>query len=101
MKKSFFILLFMISIGMGLFWAGCGKDKNQIVELSVYCVDIWDTKAARVTRYCATEETGDVEISKHKKKTMVIMKNPTKQIIDINLERGEVHFSPQEDLPNK
>jgi len=81
--KKFFILLFIISICMGSFWAGCSKDENQIEELSVYCVDIWDTKAARVTRYCGTEETGDVEISKHRKKTMVIMKNPTKEIIDI------------------
>ena len=78
----------MIKILIGIIYfafifAGCGKDERRVVELSVYCVDIWETKESRITRYCGAVETGDVEISERRKKTMVIMKNPTKEIINI------------------
>ena len=79
MPKAFKIGIIIL----GLLLGGCGKDDHRIVELSVYCVDIWNTKAGRITRYCATEETGNVEIEKHKKKTIVRLIDPTMEIITI------------------
>jgi hypothetical protein len=79
--SSILILIFL------LLFLGYSKEESDIVELSQYCVDIYDTKAERVTRYCASEDTGDVQIQNLRKKTIVSMFNARSEVILIPLKK--------------